>query len=34
VQEGNGAWEYVNSRLDKLELDVDHLKAAVEDQHS
>lgn len=34
VQEDNGAWEYVNNRLEKLELDVDHLKAALEDQHS
>jgi transcriptional regulator with XRE-family HTH domain len=34
VEESNGAWEYISSRLDKLELDVDHLKAVLEDQHS
>jgi transcriptional regulator with XRE-family HTH domain len=29
VEEGNGAWEYLNNRLDKLENDVDQLKSAL-----
>jgi len=28
VEDGDSSWEYVISRLDKLELDVEHLKTA------